>query len=135
LRTVLKVALGVVLGVVVLFGAAVAVAVMGNIEESDKVTKEVAEATSQVVIEAPPSVTWKGTIGGVEHTGQGPSVLDVPNTGSDTAKSFKALVQKTTPGDDLLTVILNVDGEESAREWTRDVDSEIHVHVTLTLKK
>ena len=53
--------------------------------------------------------------------------LDVPNTGSDRAKEFTASVQKTTPGDDLIAVILHVDGEQSVRESTRDFESEIQV--------
>ena len=58
----------------------------------------------------------------------------MPNTGSDKAKEFKAFVQKITPGDDLMTVILDIDGKESVRESTRDVESEIQVEVTVSLK-
>ncbi len=135
MKKVLKIVLGVVAGLIVLFVVAVAVAVRGNMAENRKVAKEVASATSQVVIEVPASVKWRGTIGGVEQTGQGSATLDVPNTGSDTAKEFKAHVQKTSPGDDLVTVVLNVDGEESGRESTRDIGSEIQLGVTVSLKK
>ena len=55
----------------------------------------------------------------VHVPGQGPATLDVPNTGSDKAKEFKAFVQKTTPGDDLITVLANVEtwrlGDEESR--------------------
>jgi len=135
MRTVVKVALGVVAGFVVLFVVAVVVGVIANMENNEKVAKGVANATSQVVIEAPASVTWKGTIGGVEQTGQGTATLDVPNTGSETAKEFNANVRKTTSGDDLMTVILNVDGEERGRESTRAIGSEIRLGVKVSLKK
>jgi len=135
MKTVVKVALGVAAGFVVLFLIAVVVGVIANLEQNEKVAKGVADATSQVVIEAPASVTWKGTIGGVEQTGQGTATLDVPNTGSETAKEFKANVRKITSGDDLMTVILNVDGEESGRESTRDIGSEIQLGVKVSLKK
>ncbi len=49
MKTVLRIALGVVTTIVVLFVVAVAVGVRGNMEEN----KKVANATSQVVIEAP----------------------------------------------------------------------------------
>jgi len=135
MKTVLKVVLGLLGGLVALFVVAVVIGVLGNMEENKKVASEVANATSKVVIDAPASVMWRGAIGGVEQTGQGPATLDVPNTGTEMAKEFTAHVQKITPGDDLITVILNVDGEESGRESTRDIETEIQVGVKVSLKK
>lgn len=46
-----------------------------------------------------------------------------------------ASVQKRTPGDDLITVIVNVDGPQSAHAPTRDFESEIQVGVTVRLTR
>ena len=44
-------------------------------------------------------------------------------------------MRKTTSGDDLITVILNVDGEERSRESTRAIGSEIRLGVKVSLRK
>lgn len=120
--------------VVGFFVVAVIVGIISAVVQNERVNEEVADATSQVVIETPAGVGWKATIGGMEQAGTGAATLDVPNSGTGKAKEFRAVVEKTTRGDHLLTVILKVDGEQSVRESTRDYESEIQVSTTLSVE-
>lgn len=124
MKKVVKATLGVVVAGVVLFLVAVGA---GNVRHNREVRARVAHATAQVAIEVPATVSWKGMIGGVEQAGQGAMTLDVPDTGTGGERVFNVDVQKTSPGNDVITVILSVDGKERTRRSTDNTGSSIRV--------
>ena len=131
MKKVLLIIVGIIVG---LFVLAVAVGIINTTIQNDKAERTVNNATSQVTIESAPTVKWKGNIGGVDQTGQGNAALDVPNTGTDTNKTFKVAIQKTTAGKDPMTVILLVDGKESTRETVDAPDDELILETSVTLE-
>jgi hypothetical protein len=106
-----KIALGVMLG---LFATmAVCAAIIGG--AANEVSEDLESKPAVVRVEAAPSVCWSGSIGEATRDGCGAASYDVETIFGDVVS---ANVQKKDAGAGELTIIIELDGREVARNST-----------------
>lgn len=106
-----KIALGVMLGI---FGVmAACIALVGG--AANQVGEELESRPAVVRVEAAPALCWSGSIGDATRDGCGPASYDVETIFGDV---LSANVQKKDEGPGELTIIIEIDGQEVARNST-----------------
>jgi hypothetical protein len=106
-----KIALGVTLGLFLFVG--VCVAIIGG--AANEVSNELESKPAVVRVEAPANLCWQGSIGDATREGCGPARFDVETTFGNVVS---ANVQKKDAGAGQLTILVELDGKEVARNST-----------------
>ncbi len=106
-----KIALGVMLGI---FGVmAACVALIGG--AANQVSEELEGKPAVVRVEAAATLCWSGSIGDATREGCGPASYDVETL---VGNLISANVQKRDDGPGELSIIIEIDGQEVARNST-----------------
>lgn len=103
-----KLALGVCLGILLFFVVCSALISSGIDDATER-------RAAVVRVEAAPDVCWSGSIGEATRDGCGDARFDVETT---VGNLVSANVQKRSPGPGLLSIVIEIDGEEVARNST-----------------
>ena len=106
-----KIALGVMLGIFAVM--AVCAAMIGG--AANQVGEELEPKAAVVRVEAAPALCWSGSIGNATRDGCGPARFDVETSFGNVVS---ANVQKKDDGPGELSIIVELDGKEVARNST-----------------
>ena len=106
-----KIALGVMFGLFLFVGACAAL--IGG--AANEVSEDLEKKAAVVRVEAPPALCWSGAIGDATREGCGPASFDVQTAFGNVVS---ANVQKKDDSARELSIIVEIDGQEKARNST-----------------